>query len=320
MHSAGEQAVDKSDAVEQVDPESDAEQPASDAQDRVEMRQLLLAEGKRQGDGGRDDHHAGNRSDAEQSKVYEPPDRLANLGQHQQRHGCGAGEPVHDADDQRPQPLVHAEPTEGVVEPCLGSRVLGVSVTVGTVPMPVPVGVVSMRVHVGVRTSMSRQSEHAVKVSVAGGLVAQGSPEVWYRRPLREAPRHAGQCEDPENDQHHGDREFHGKPYSRRDRDIEQDDGAANGEDRQRVADAPGGADQRRAADAGLAAHDGGDRDDVVGVGGVTHAENEAEGDDGEEVSHELQVIVMIFLSFLLFWVARYSSARRCVNGAPAWS
>jgi hypothetical protein len=37
---------------------------------------------------------------------------------------------------------------------------------------------------------------------------------------------------------------------------------------------------------AALAADDGGDGDDVVGIGGVTHAEKKTERDNGEERDH----------------------------------
>jgi len=55
------------------------------------------------------------------------------------------------------------------------------------------------------------------------------------------------------------------------------------------VTESPENADERGAANAAFAADDSGDGNDVIGVGGVTHAEKKSESDDGEERNHKIQ-------------------------------
>ena len=52
------------------------------------------------------------------------------------------------------------------------------------------------------------------------------------------------------------------------------------------MAEAPKDSNQRGAANRAFAADDGGHGDDVIGVGGVTHAKKESQRDNGEEGNH----------------------------------
>jgi len=64
--------------------------------------------------------------------------------------------------------------------------------------------------------------------------------------------------------------------------DAAEDDGGADQKNRDGVADAPQRANHGGVEHAALTADDGGYGDDVIGVRGVAHAEEKAEGDDGE--------------------------------------
>jgi hypothetical protein len=55
------------------------------------------------------------------------------------------------------------------------------------------------------------------------------------------------------------------------------------------MAKAPDRADQRATRPAPVPGHNGGDRHHVIGIGGVPHAEKEAEEDDGKGVVHGRQ-------------------------------
>src|SRR4051812_36617780 len=89
-----------------------------------------------------------------------------------------------------------------------------------------------------------------------------------------------------ERHQHERNGKFHTQPESRWNRYTEQDDGRAHNKNRQRVADSPEDAGPCGAAYLILAAHDGGDRNDMIWVGGVSHSEKEADGEDGNEADH----------------------------------
>jgi hypothetical protein len=52
------------------------------------------------------------------------------------------------------------------------------------------------------------------------------------------------------------------------------------------VADSPQDSDRSGVAHAALAAHNGGDGDDVIRIGCVAHAEEKTQGDYGEESDH----------------------------------
>ena len=108
------------------------------------------------------------------------------------------------------------------------------------------------------------------------------------REGFRQPAHDAGKIQNSEEDEHQADGELHGEADASGNDDAEEDDGGADGENRERVAESPENADEGGVADAALAADDGGDGDDVVGIGGVTHAEEETENDDRDESDHFL--------------------------------
>src|SRR4051812_1396944 len=88
---------------------------------------------------------------------------------------------------------------------------------------------------------------------------------------------------DSEKNQHERNRKFHAQTNTRRNDNTEQNDCGTDHEDGKGVADAPKESRQGGAAQLALPAHDGGDRDHVIGVGGVPHPEKKSDRQDGEE-------------------------------------
>src|SRR5919197_2658747 len=89
-----------------------------------------------------------------------------------------------------------------------------------------------------------------------------------------------------EQDQHHPHRQLEHQGEPRRNRPTQQDDARADSENRERVANAPERADGRGAAPVPMAGDDRRDGDDVIRIGGVPHAEEETEENDGQQICH----------------------------------
>jgi hypothetical protein len=106
------------------------------------------------------------------------------------------------------------------------------------------------------------------------------------RPPLGDQLEHSAQVHDTEQDQHEPDGELHRQPDPGRDDPAEQDDAASDHQDSQGVPQAPERADQRRSRRTPVAGHDGRHRDDMIGVGGVAHAEEEPQRRDRKEAGH----------------------------------
>ncbi len=102
----------------------------------------------------------------------------------------------------------------------------------------------------------------------------------------------ATQIDHTEQDQHPCDAELQTHPEALRNDDPEKNDRSADDEQREAVSDAPENSGQRRAADLTLAAHDGGDRDDVIGIGSVPHAEKKPEEEKRDERHHNVTASV----------------------------
>ena len=110
---------------------------------------------------------------------------------------------------------------------------------------------------------------------------------VCRREAVAEPVHRPSQVENPEQDQHQRDREFQCESEPRRNCHAEKDNRGADGEDGKRVADSPEDADPPSTRDGPFAADNGGDRNDVVGIGGMAHAEEEADSEDEEDARHE---------------------------------
>ena len=65
---------------------------------------------------------------------------------------------------------------------------------------------------------------------------------------------------------------------------------SSHDDDRDRVAQAPQRADQRRVGEPSAAVEDRRNRDDVVGIGGVAHAQQEPESGQRKQLGHLVSV------------------------------
>ena len=85
-----------------------------------------------------------------------------------------------------------------------------------------------------------------------------------------------------EHDQHRADRRLERLLEIRRDHRAEPQHGPAEQHQRDRVADAPGNALAQRLTERSLAGRERGDRGEVIGLGRVLHAEQQADDEDRE--------------------------------------
>lgn len=94
---------------------------------------------------------------------------------------------------------------------------------------------------------------------------------VKWRDCFRDPAHQTGEIEYTKKYQHQAHRQFHRKPNSWRDNQAEQNDGRADQQNRDGVAEAPEAPNECRMPDAALAAYDGRNGNNVVGIGGVAH-------------------------------------------------
>ena len=116
----------------------------------------------------------------------------------------------------------------------------------------------------------------------------EAEPERARRRHLRRravvlresaAPEQVDRADGRERE---SDRELEREPDTGRDDEVEQHDRPAGEKDRQRMPESPQRPDPRGGREPPRARGDRGDSDDVIGIGGVAHAQDEAQCDDGE--------------------------------------
>ena len=157
------------------------------------------------------------------------------------------------------------------------------AVALGAVTVGMLMDIIAVRVRVIVRIGVGN-----VVVAVAVRMSRHG-PSGMRPRGLPDHPAKAGQRQQAEQDEHDPDGELHGEAHARRNHHAEQDDRAADDQDRERMPDAPGAADQRRAAQRALTADDRGDGDHVVGIGGVAHAEEEAQEEERRQIGDRVR-------------------------------
>ncbi len=168
---------------------------------------------------------------------------------------------MHNADKQRTQSMKEAEPGERAAQPRRRAQAIAVVLLDSRVGVPVKMQPVAVLVDVGVRSRHAR---------VAG-------------RELFAEPFHrSGEIENAEQNEHQAYGEFHGQARAGRYHYAEEDDGASDNGNGERVTAAPEDADQARFEDGTLAADDGGNGNDVIGIGGVTHPEKKTDEKNGE--------------------------------------
>lgn len=98
---AGEEAVDEADVIADENPKTQAEQAGAEDEAAIEPCEAMAGEGKGQGQGGRDEHHAGDGANAEDEQIEQRPLGTANRAQDQQSDGGGTCQAVDNAHKQR---------------------------------------------------------------------------------------------------------------------------------------------------------------------------------------------------------------------------
>ena len=140
------------------------------------------------------------------------------------------------------------------------------------------------RVDVGMRVDVSavdvRVAVHGLEMPV---VVVGGE---MRRRNRVEPPRGVAESQRAEQDQHRGDEQLEAARDAGPEREPPADDQRARQGEGHHVADAPEHADQRAVGEARLPRDDRGDGDEMVGVGRVLEAEDEAEENGREDRVH----------------------------------
>ena len=131
-------------------------------------------------------------------------------------------------------------------------------------------------------TVAMRMAVNVVPVSMGMRVMSELRGREEFRNPAHD-PR---EIQNSEKNQHKANRELHGETDWRWNYQAEQNDCGADDENRDGVTEPPEDANQSCLVNAALAADDRGDRDDVVRIGSVAHAEEETESNDGEESDH----------------------------------
>ena len=90
------------------------------------------------------------------------------------------------------------------------------------------------------------------------------------------------QIENPQEDQHQANRQFHRETNPGWNHQAKQNDCRTNKENSDGVTQAPEDSNQGGLPNTPLAAHDRGHSDNMVGIGGVAHAEKKAESNNGK--------------------------------------
>lgn len=116
--------------------------------------------------------------------------------------------------------------------------------------------------------------------------VRAGDVRVSGREFLAQPFGDSSEVENAEENEHQSDGKFHRETDTRRNDPVEENDGAADNGDGDGVPQTPEGANESCLGESAFTGDDGGDRDDVIGVGGVTHAEEESDDEDGDAAEH----------------------------------
>ena len=138
------------------------------------------------------------------------------------------------------------------------------------------------------------------------------------REAISDPLRDSGQTQNAKQNQHQTDSQFHRQPDFYRDRQIKKDNPRANEQDGDGMTQPPECSDQAGMTDAVLAADDCRDGDYMIGVGCVSHPEQESESDNGEQVGqsahwHRSLAAWIVFV----FPVISYLRLRKHIAGFP---
>ena len=257
-----EETVDETHLVDDEETEGETYEPRDDSQAAIETGKAVF--GNRKGDGNRggDEHHAGDSANPEDEKIKDSPGRNTDCREHEQGNGSRAGQTVNDANGQWPDDLIEAQGAKDAIHPSYGCRGISMAAFFGFVAVRMAVNVVAVPMGIGVICELRGRED--------------------FRNPAHDP----GKIQNSEKNQHKAHREFHGETDSGWNYDAEQNDCGADDENRYGVTKPPENTDQSSLPNAALATDDRRDRDDVVRIGSVAHAEEEAENNDRKKSDH----------------------------------
>ena len=90
--------------------------------------------------------------------------------------------------------------------------------------------------------------------------------------------------------------------------DVKKNDGSANDEDCQRVANAPENPGESGFQQVALATHDGGHGNHVIRIGGMAHTEEKADRDYGKKTDHGFNVVIFNLIVFNMIMDLRFAA------------
>ena len=138
-----QEAVDEADLVNEEQPKTKTENTRRGPE--MPMQKLKPRRiGNRNGNCGRDQHHAGNDPKTKDKEIGHGPDRVADDGQDEQRDRRRAGQSVDGADEDRTKRLVKSRAAKPAIQLRRRNSVLGVTMGGVFVSMWVAVDVVAM--------------------------------------------------------------------------------------------------------------------------------------------------------------------------------
>jgi hypothetical protein len=255
----GEETVNKTDLICDEDTEAETEQARRQRQAARESQASSTNDVECGSDAHGDEHHAGNCAHSENQQVSDRPVSISNRGEHKQGDGCRTGEAMNQTHYERANVLVQVALAEDAIHP--GER-----------------GVV-IRVRVSMRMDMSvDEAAMGMRVSMNDfRFTVFGSGD---------GTKETGDVHQSEDDEHNGNRQLHAQAEANWNDEVKENDSRADDENRGGMADAPECPDERGSRTAAMICDDGGDGNDVIGVGGVAHAEKKSQGEDGEKADH----------------------------------
>ena len=195
---------------------------------------------------------------------------VVSTSRRNRRRAC---KPVNQSHRQRTHRLIQTELAEDAVHPSDGRGFGRVAMLFGIVSMRMAVNEIAMNVRMRMRVSMRMRR-------IRGGRERLGHPA-----------RESSKVQNSQQDQHQPDRQLHGESEPRRNHHSEKNDRRAHQKNCDGMTQSPQHSDQSRVTYAALPAHNRGDGDHVVRIGGMPHPQEKSQRDNGEQSDHLLSQI-----------------------------
>ena len=116
LRMAGEESAAVAELVDQEGAEAEAHHAGSDAEVAAQAGVALSSVGEGNRDRGSHAHHADHGAGSEDQQVDGCPDRIVNGGEHEQSNGCGPGQSMDQADNERTDALIQTKALDRFLE------------------------------------------------------------------------------------------------------------------------------------------------------------------------------------------------------------